>query len=135
MVLICVTLSCPDDWNVHKELYAKNFPRCERVILLSEKAIYRSLAVAGGHDVGYYCPDVYGVVIDGNRDFSVSLQLPKFIYAHKKSGEAVGKLTVCEGTTAIACADLVLDRDTKLLEVKKSIFRKLLLFLLHLFGF
>lgn len=133
--LICVTLNYSDDWNVHKKLYSDNFPRCQRKLLINEKEYYGALSVAGGHTAGYYNPDVYGVIIDGNEEYQVIRKLPSFIYADKQAGDTVGKILVTQNGKVLAQAPLLIDRDTRLLERKKSIFEKFSDFILHLFGF
>ena len=135
VTLICVTLNRSNDWAFHKNLYNENFKRCKKQLLISEKEIYRAIKVANGYDVGYYCPSVYGVVIDGKIDFSVSIKVPDFIYHKKVKGDTIGTLLVEDGTNIVATSDLILDRDTKSIERKKSKIRKLFDLLLHLFGF
>ncbi len=135
ITLICVTLNYSDDWNVHKNLYQKNFPRCQRVLLLKEKEIYSNLKVAGGHEVGYYCTDIYGVVIDDHFEKEVKIYIPQFIYATKKSKESVGKVEIIQGENIVASGKLLLDRDTRLYYQKKSFFSKMFHYILHIFGF
>ena len=133
--LICITLNCSDDWNVHKTLYETNFSRCERKKLLTEKEIYRVLKVAGGHDVAYYCEDAYGVVVDGNMDLVISESVPNFIYANKQKGDVIGKAKVMISGKTVAESPLILDRDTRILRKPVSKFKKFFQFILHLFGF
>ena len=133
--LICITLNYSDDWNKHKNLYEKNFPRCKLQLLMQEKEIYRALDVAGGHTVGYYNKAVYGVIIDGKTDFSVSLRMPSFIYANKFKGDAVGQLIVEQQGKTSVTAPLILDRDTRLIQRSESKLNKILQYILHLFGF
>lgn len=133
--LICVTLNYSDDWNKHKALYEQNFPRCKLQLLVDEKEVYRALGVAGGHNVGYYNAAAYGVVIDGKVNFSVSLKVPRFIYANKSKGDTVGQLIIRQGGEVSSTAPLILDRDTQLIQKTESKFHKILQFILHLFGF
>ena len=135
ITLICVTLNCSDDWNKHKILYDKNFPRCSRTLLVKSKEIYLPISVAGGHNVGCYCDDIYGVIIDGKSDFTVRTTLPKFIYADKRVGDIVGNVKVFCGEVIIAESPLILDRDTQLVKKRTSFFTKLFEFILHLLGF
>lgn len=133
--LICVTLNWSNDWQTHKNLYEENFARCKRVKLLSEKEIYYSLPVAGGHSVGFYCPELYGVIIDGEAKITKHFLVPRFIYANKKKGDVIGKIIVKNYGKEIATADLILDRDTRVLSPQNSKFGKFFQFILHLFGF
>lgn len=135
VTLICVTLNYSDDWNTHKNLYKVHFPRCKRVLLLKEKQIYSDLKVAGGHSVGYYCGDLYGVVIDDAYKPQYKISLPRFIYANKKAGEPIGKIEVINNNKVIASGELLLDRDTRLIKAKKSFFSKLFEYILHLIKF
>lgn len=133
--LICVTLNCSDDWNVHKTLYSQHFSRCVKEVLLQKKEIYRALSVVGGYDAGYYCDEICGVVIDGNRDFEYRLSLPDFVYLPGEKDQPIGKVTVYRDGIAVAEGKLRLDRTLTPLPKKKSNFGKLLDFILHLFGF
>lgn len=135
VTLICVTLNYSDDWNVHKKLYSEHFSRCTRVLLLERKEIYNSLKVAGGHNVGYYCTDVYGVIIDGEQEVKIKINVPPFIYANKKNGEQVGVVEVSKDGIVLATSPLLLDRNTRLKEKTPSFFSKLFQFVLHLFRF
>ncbi len=135
VTLICVTLNFSDDWNVHKKLYEEHFSRCIRVLLLEEKEVYASLKVAGGHGVGYYCKDVYGVIVDGEREVEIKTYLPPFIYANKKKGDQVGRIEVIQNGVVLGSSPLILDRDTRPIEKTPSFFSKLFQFVLHLFGF
>ncbi len=135
VVLICVTLNYADDWNFHKKTYAENFSRCKRVCLLKEKEIYSALKVAGGHNVGYYCTEIYGVIIDDDIDRKIKIHIPKFIYANKKAGESVGTVEILQNEKVIAQGDLLLDRDTRLFYRKTPFFSKLFQYILHMFRF
>ena len=135
VLLICVTLNCSDDWETHKYLYSKHFKRCVYTKLLNEKEIYASLSVAGGKNVGYYCKQVSGVVIDESTDVQYKVYVPPFIYANKKTGDTVGRVDVlCDGVV-LASSPLILDRDTETLHKRSSFFSKLFEFVLHMFKF
>ncbi len=133
--LICVTLNCTDDWAVHKNLYEKHFSRCKRIKLLKEKEIYNPISVVGGYSVGYYNQDIYGVVVDNNRDIAINVKIPKFIYCDKNCGDVIGAVEIMQGDVLIAKGDLKLDRKTNIKNIKKPKIGKLLQFILHLFGF
>lgn len=135
VTLICVTLNCPDDWRTHKTLYENNFKRCSYKRLVREKEIYNAVSVAGGHNAGYYCPDISGVVIDGKENISVRIHVPSFIYAPKTAGQNIGIVEVYNNDIKTAQADLFLDRNTRLIPRKKSKIRKFFDFILHKFGF
>ncbi len=135
ITLICVTLNYSDDWNVHKNLYNKNFQRCQRVLLLKEKDIYSALKVAGGHNVGYYCKDIYGVVIDNDFEQKIKIHIPRFIYANKKANDKIGLVEIIQRENIIASGELWLDRDTQLYYQKESFFSKMFQYILHIFGF
>lgn len=136
ILLICVTLRCPNDWNRHKELYEKNFKRCRKQTVLTEKQIYLALPVAGGRDVGCYCKTASGVIVDETAALDYKISLPRFIYAGGEAGKNVGTVNVYNGSQKIAEAPLVLDRDAVSdLPEKKSKIRKFFDFILHKFGF
>jgi len=135
VVLICVTLNCSNNWNVHKQLYDKNFGRCKRIKLLDEKEIYNSIAVVGGHNAGYYCLDGYGVIIDENITYDVRVHAPPFLYSNKKVGDEIGYVEVRQDNVVLTRTPLIIDRDTRRVKKSTSFFFKLFEFVLHIFKF
>ncbi len=134
VTLICVTLNCSDDWNVHTKLYDKAIRRCRRVCVLRERELYHKIPVAGADDAGIYCNTIYAVEVDGNP-LTIVERVPQFVYANKIIGEPVGTIEIYDGGEIVGSGKLYIDRDLRPKEVKKSIFKKLSDFVLHLFGF
>ena len=94
VTLICVTLGCPDDWNVHEALYERYFPmvRMEELVPAEELR----LPVVGGTapDVGLGQASQLSLAVVEGLDAPVTEKIfaPKFLYAPILGGDIVGKI-------------------------------------------
>ncbi|MDR2655695.1 MAG: D-alanyl-D-alanine carboxypeptidase [Oscillospiraceae bacterium] len=96
MRLLCVTLSCPDDWDIHKSLYRYGFERIEAVPLVPDLS-GRRLPVAGGeaNSVGLYTENTGEKLVLLKKSvpqLKQKIYLPSFVYAPVEKGAALGAL-------------------------------------------
>ena len=95
ITLICVTLNCPDDWQVHQTLYEECFARLEGVDARELAGEY-VLPVMGGEEAAVtVSPAVEESAFRaaaGERDrLEQRIHLPAFVYAPVARGEVLGK--------------------------------------------
>lgn len=96
--LIAVTLAAPDDWRDHTNLLDYGFERVNRLtsdILQSQCS--RTIPVVGGMNssVSVNIEGEMPVIIDGH--YSLSLELPRFVYAPIQQGDILGMVRVESG--------------------------------------
>lgn len=116
MRLICVTISDPRDWEDHRSLYDKCFEEFEYIPVLGE---LESLDVISGMDdrVGLTAEKA-GVAAPKDRDVSIRLHLPRFVFSPVMAGDKVGWGEILEagkslGTIDIYCSETV-ERDERM---------------------
>ena len=94
VTLICVTLGCPDDWNVHEALYERYFPMVHMEELVPSEEL--RLPVVGGTapDVGLGQASRLSLAVVEGLDAPVTEKIfaPKFLYAPILGGDIVGKI-------------------------------------------
>ena len=94
VTLICVTLGCPDDWNVHEALYERYFPMVHMEELVPSEEL--RLPVVGGTapDVGLGQASQLSLAVVEGLDAPVTEKIfaPKFLYAPILGGDIVGKI-------------------------------------------
>ena len=94
VTLICVTLGCPDDWNVHEALYERYFPMVHMEELVPSEEL--RLPVVGGTapDVGLGQASRLSLAVVEGLDAPVTGKIfaPKFLYAPILGGDIVGKI-------------------------------------------
>ncbi len=101
--LVCVTLSDPDDWNDHKQLYDWAFSNYEYKRILPMGVICELPVISGAKEsVSISAAEDSRILVEKNANISFSLELPKFVYAGIKAGECVGRAFVKQNETVIA---------------------------------
>lgn len=94
--LICVTLSCPNDWKVHQELYDRYFEQVQ-VEDLSKGIPAIKVPVTGGvaREVLAVKTDIAQIPIPTNgADVEYSITVEKFVYAPVRSGQYLGEAKI-----------------------------------------
>lgn len=115
--LVCVTLSDPDDWNDHANLYDWAFSTFEYKSLLPLNNLWRVPVISGAVDsVGVEVAVETGELIRKDAKLSYKLQLPQFIYAGVKAGEVAGRVFVYLDGEEIGEYPLVYSSDVPLAE-------------------
>ncbi len=133
MSLVTVTLSAPDDWNDHRNLFDFGF---ENFSIYNEKVSDGNVSevfVAGGED------ETVSVELAGDIEFLSRkgdkiervVYLPRFIYAPISRGDVVGKVEYLKNGELIETASLV-SSDTVKEHKEPSFFEKILkIFIRH----
>lgn len=109
--LICVTISDPDDWRDHRELYDAAFDSFRFVPAVTRRT--DSLSVVSGVDGRVaIAPETGGVVVPKESDVEVETRLPRFVFAPVKAGERAGETVISidgeETEIALSYAESVL---------------------------
>lgn len=93
--LICVTLSDPDDWNTHMNLYDWAFENyCCKSIRPPQPEHPLPLISGVADTVKVGCLDPVKVLLPKGSGYSLKVELPGFVYAPIERGEVLGRLTV-----------------------------------------
>ena len=103
VTLICATLGCPDDWNVHSSLYKTGFAALSPVDLSSYYAGLRLPVIGGTGDVTVTGGQtaLLPLAPDEAKGLVVSVQLPPFLYAPVEQGEFVGTVAYSMGSVVL----------------------------------
>ena len=136
VTLICVTLNCADDWNIHETLYDRYFARLEQVELWPEEEPY--LSVAGGEALSVEAVPSgrtsLALTEEEQERMETALSLRPVEFAPVGSGRPIGSLvcrldgeTVLE--TPIVAAASVPAREV----LEQSLLDKLKSFIIELF--
>lgn len=91
--LICVTLSCPDDWNYHTALYNEYFAKLSSVPLVDMVEKF-SVPVCGGTEksVSVSAVPVSASLYDGEAEkIDMVISCEPFIFAPVEKGDILGK--------------------------------------------
>ena len=109
MTLICVTLGCPDDWNVHAQLYDRCFALLEPVALIpTEKTLW--VPVAGQNRKIALLPQqqpVLPLTPQEKKLVKSVLLVPAFLYAPVQAGQRVGRVLCFVDETLVFATNLV----------------------------
>lgn len=96
VVLICVTLSAPDDWNDHKRLFEYGFSLYKNE-KLADTEEYSFKVPLVGSDKPYVTARISGdirAILREGENPSISVCLDRFIYGSVEKGSAIGYATV-----------------------------------------
>lgn len=128
--LICVTLSCSDDWNVHKTLYERYFDRVH-VEDLSEGLAGLRVPVTGGAllDVAIEPAHTAQIPVDeGDYKIEYDTQLPAFLYAPVEKGQLIGSARILLDGREVAVVEMIATHENRLLhpyEEKTTLWEKI----------
>ncbi len=130
VTLICVTLGCSDDWNVHAQLYDRCFDLLQPVEL-NQLAPSVRLPVAGeaAEVTAIAAEQLVLPLTQAERDsLRVTVLAQPFLYGPVEKGEKIGWLLISVGNTPFYRCALVSDRRMDLsfepLEEKESLWSK-----------
>lgn len=122
VTLICVTLHCPDDWNVHQNLYERYFGRVQ-VEDLSANLPAITVPVTGGTlpAVSAERYDIAQVPVVGeNPEIEYRIKAPHFLYAPVQSGQYIGDVEIYLDGEQVARLSLTAGKDVPLLHEYKE---------------
>ncbi|MGI5935245.1 MAG: D-alanyl-D-alanine carboxypeptidase family protein [Oscillospiraceae bacterium] len=107
MRLICVTLNDPDDWRDHMVLYDWAFSEYTYMNALPYCEFARLPVISGLEDsVGVAPWQVPCILVKNDSDITLSVELPRFVYAEVREGEKAGGVTVNVDGKPAAIVDL-----------------------------
>ncbi len=106
--LICVTLSDPDDWHDHAALYDWAYGEYVLGITDSGKS-FGTVAVIGGtaEAVSVVSAESFSVLHREGETVTVTLRLPRFVYAAVEAGEPAGTAVIAVDGVTVASVPLV----------------------------
>lgn len=95
MRLICVTISAPDDWDDHRELYDRCFEEYEYIPVLGESE--KMELISGVCESSRICCEKPGIAAEKADEVSIRLHLPRFAFAPVLAGEKAGYAEIIQG--------------------------------------
>ena len=97
LLLVCVTLSDPDDWNDHMRLYDWAYTHYA-LHDLREELMFDVPVISGSREAVHAVP-APGIRVVLPRDGSVEyrVELPRFVFAPVEAGDMAGLLTLLQG--------------------------------------
>ncbi|MDL2234120.1 D-alanyl-D-alanine carboxypeptidase, partial [Ruminococcaceae bacterium OttesenSCG-928-L11] len=116
VTLICVTLSCPDDWNVHATLYDSLFDAVQ-VEDLARGLGDICIPVTGGTlpEVAAVPYEQAQIPVPAGAAVEYRLTAPRFLYAPITAGQYLGEVGIYLDGQPVAALTLIADRDVPLL--------------------
>ena len=126
VTLICVTLSDPDDWDDHRDLYDWAYDLYDRSDVLAGRAW--SVPVMGGEqpEVRVTAPEGLWVLHRGGEPIRVEYRLPAFLYAEVAAGQVCGEAAAFLNGVEVARTALVCAEDVAQTQEEPSVWDKLL---------
>lgn len=115
--LICVTLDCPNDWNVHETLYERLFGKIQ-IEDLSKGIPGLTVPVTGGKqaEVSAVKADVAQVPVPTEAaDIEYQITLEQFLYAPVRKGQYLGEARIFVDGEQVSRVSLIAGRDVPLL--------------------
>lgn len=119
--VIAVTLNDPNDWADHKNMLEYGLSKVVLTEIKPEKQIYKLPVV--GADTDFIEIKAEPLIFSAmtNQDICCEINLPKFVYAPIKKGEAVGSIVYKKGDTVIAEKMLYADTEINASAQKRKI--------------
>jgi len=109
MLLVCVTLSAPDDWDDHTALYDWAFNRFQGFRINSTDTKYVTLPVMSGtRDIVSARPATdFFLLAQKSDNLAIEVEVPRFVYAGVIRGARAGRIIVKNNGEQIAEIPLV----------------------------
>ena len=127
--LVCVTLSCKNDWISHTELYQYGFKTIKRFTLPEESF---TVPYAGSDIPVAVTHSSYSFLASPDDHVTFETVCPHMLYAPIKEGENVGYISVLLNGAEIAQVE-VCSTEERVESPKKNIFQKIIDFIFSLF--
>lgn len=117
VMLLCVTLDAPDDWNDHLKLYDYGFASMQCVELSAPEHICIPIAGSGTESILLQPEDIVTIGAWEGDVSAVHTRVLKapFVYAPVKQGEVLGTLEYYYENTCIAAVPLLAGEDAEIL--------------------
>lgn len=128
LTLVAVTLCDGDDWRDHRAMLDHGFELYGEETVCRERELSFSVPVAGGEKAEVTLENreaLTAVLSKCHGEISTKTEIPRFIYAGAKKGDAVGRVRFFEGGREIGSLTLYLSEDAPKKAGKKGLFRNL----------
>ena len=130
--LICVTLNDGDDWRDHRALLDYGFSLYEREELAVAHALSYDVHVCGGETDTVRVSNMeacYAVLAKTHGKITMTVELPRFLYAGVEKGDEIGTVRFFESGTEIASVKLYAESGVTVQKKEKTFWQKLFPFL------
>ncbi|MBR6259730.1 MAG: D-alanyl-D-alanine carboxypeptidase [Oscillospiraceae bacterium] len=105
---ICVTISDPDDWNDHKNLYDWAFSSFRRVRAISSDEEIEIAVISGTSEtVTVKAAEDYTLLLKNDDSLTYLYEAPKFVYAGVNMGDIAGSVTVFKNGERLKITPLI----------------------------
>jgi D-alanyl-D-alanine carboxypeptidase/D-alanyl-D-alanine carboxypeptidase (penicillin-binding protein 5/6) len=124
LTLVAVTLCDGDDWRDHRAMLDYGFELYGEETVCRERELSFSVPVAGGEKAEVTLENreaLTAVLSKCHGEISTKTEIPRFIYAGAKKGDAVGRVRFFEGGREIGSLTLYLSEDAPKKAGKKRI--------------
>jgi D-alanyl-D-alanine carboxypeptidase len=124
LTLVAVTLCDGDDWRDHRAMLDHGFELYGEETVCRERELSFSVPVAGGEKAEVTLENreaLTAVLSKSHGEISTKTEIPRFIYAGAKKGDAVGRVRFFEGGREIGSLTLYLSEDAPKKAGKKRI--------------
>ncbi len=128
VTLVAVTLCDGDDWRDHRAMLDSGFELYGEETVCRERELTFSLPTVGGEKAEVACENreaLTAVLKKNHGEISTKTEMPRFIYAGAKKGDAVGRVRFFEGGRELGSLTLYLAEDAPKKAGKKGFFRNL----------
>ncbi len=123
--LVAVTLSDPNDWDDHLNLFDFGFNNFHKFKAYARREIVSSVSIAGMNlKVPVIIENEFSTVMKNDVDAKCEIYLPHFCYPPISKGEKIGEARILNGDEVIATADLLAGEDVGI-PPKVSFFEKI----------
>lgn len=130
--LICVTLNDGDDWKDHRALLDYGFSLYEREELAVSQALSYDVHVCGGETDTVRVSNTeacYAVLAKTHGKITMTVELPRFLYAGVEKGDEVGTVRFFESGAEIASVKLYAESGVAVQKKEKTFWQKIFPFL------
>ncbi len=113
MLLVCVTLNAGDDWNDHKKLMDYAFNNYGVTLYKRSGTLAGNIRVRNGRvdELGVIYDEDIALLEQNEKEWSVSLQIPKTVAAPIKYGQIIGKAVAKHKSGEERSFDIVAEKD------------------------
>lgn len=122
--VIAVTLSDPNDWQDHTQLLETGLQRLQNIEIMPEKEYYEIPVINGTSETLKVNIEPYKISALEDKDFSCTVNMPKFLYSPIKTGEKIGSVTYKKGDEIIETIDIFANNNIEQITPKVSFFKK-----------
>ncbi len=128
VMMVCVTLNAPNDWNDHQKLLDYGFSQYVNLNLANEGEYVLDLSVVNGQKSSFIAKNSqsFSTTLKRNKvDISAVFESNRLICAPINVGDTVGKIVFYNSGNKIGEVPVVAKEPVKAKEYKKSIFERI----------